>query len=175
MLSVVGLTVTLTELTVGGRTGAVTVTEALPVFPSLVARIVEVPAAIAAIVPEALIVAIDGTELDQAMVRPVRTLPCASVSVTTAWDCPPTATVLGVTTTDTAAIAGGGGVAIASVDAPDTPSAEAMMVTLPEPIAVTTPAADTVASVGSTLDHWTVRPVSVLPAASRRVATACDV
>ena len=86
MLSVVGFTETLTELTVGGRTGAVTVIDVLPVFPSLVARMVEVPAATAATVPEALIVAIDGMELDQAMVRPVRTLPCASVSVTTACD-----------------------------------------------------------------------------------------
>ena len=85
-MSVVGLTVTLTELTVGGRTGAVTVTDVLPVFPSLVARMVEVPAATAAIVPEALMVAIDGMVLDQAMVRPVRTLPCASVNVTTACD-----------------------------------------------------------------------------------------
>ena len=146
------MTVTVTVETVGGATGAVTVTVFAPIFPSLVARIVDVPAAIAVIVPDALMVASDGMELVHAIVRPVSTLPAASVRRTVACDEPPAATVAGVTVTATFAIGAGAADVTASVAAPDTPSDVAVMVTLPAAMAVTTPDADTVASVGSTLD-----------------------
>ncbi len=60
---------------------AVTVTAALPLFPSLVAVMVAGPGATPVTRPVALTVAVDVLELAQVTVRPVRMLPVASLSV----------------------------------------------------------------------------------------------
>ena len=68
---------TVTELT-GMGAGAVTVIAALPVFPSLVAVIVALPALLAVTTPVVLTVATAGALDAQTMPRPVSWFPLAS-------------------------------------------------------------------------------------------------
>ena len=60
------------------------------------------------------------------------------------------------------------------VDVPLLPPLEAVIVAEPGATALTRPVAETVAVAGALEDHVTVRPVSTLPPASRRVAVSCD-
>jgi hypothetical protein len=72
-----GVTVTVAT----GAGGTLTVMLAVPLFPSLVAVIVALPAATPLTRPLDETVAIDALELDHAICRPERTLPVASVSI----------------------------------------------------------------------------------------------
>jgi hypothetical protein len=68
----------------GGGAGDVTVSVALPVFPSLVAITLAVPAADVVTKPLAETPATDGADDDHAMDRPVKTFPAASLRVAVA-------------------------------------------------------------------------------------------
>src|SRR5688572_28091139 len=59
----------------GGGAGAVTVTTAFPLFPSLVATTLAVPAASAVTTPFGLTEATDGVDVDHTTVLPLRTFP----------------------------------------------------------------------------------------------------
>src|SRR5215510_3779841 len=97
-----GLTVTVAT---GGGADAVTVIVAVPLLPSLVAVIVAVPAATPVTSPPLLTVAVPVAPFDQVMLRPVRTLPFASLVVAASWTVFPTATeaLAGLTVTEATA------------------------------------------------------------------------
>jgi len=86
----------------GADTGAVTVTVAVPPFPSLVAVMVAEPAALAPTSPLPLTVATPELLVVQVMVRPVSAFPFASFALATSGCVPPTdrLAVAGVTATD---------------------------------------------------------------------------
>lgn len=80
-----------------------------------------------------------------------------------------------VTDGDTETVVAIGAITV-TVAVPDCPSLLAVIVTGPPTTTpVTTPAADTVATVLFDDDQVTTRPVSVAPEASRRVGTSCTV
>jgi len=160
---VAGLTVTVATGTFA------TVIAAVPLFPSLVAVIVAVPAATPVTRPLADTVAIARFELDHATARPASTFPAASFVVALSWVVPPTTAlaVAGLTTTD----------ATGTVDTVTTavalcPSLVAVIVADPSATPVTTPLADTVATALLLVVQVTTRPLSVLPLASLRVAVS---
>jgi hypothetical protein len=142
--------------------GTGTVIAAVPVFPSLDAVIVALPAATAVTTPADDTVATAAFDVLHVTVRPVSTAPAASLVTAVNACVPPTDTVaaLGVTST----VATGTGTVIAAV--PVFPSLDAVIVALPAVTAVTTPADDTVATAAFDVLHVTVRPVSTAPAAS---------
>jgi hypothetical protein len=164
-----GVTVTVAT---GAGGGAFTVTDAVPVFPSLVAVIVTPPATspLTSPVPDT-----DATALFDELhvtVRPVSVAPDASRVTTESWTVPPTFTELvpGLTTT----VATGAGSAFIVTDAvPLLPSLVAVIVTVPAPNVETSPLADTVASDVFEELQVTVRPDSCAPLASRIVAVSC--
>jgi hypothetical protein len=73
---------------------------------------------------------------------------------------------------DTVATGAGAGAVTVTVPAPVCPSLVATTEADPALTAVTIPVAETVATTGFALDHVTVRPVRIAPAASRSVAVA---
>src|SRR5258706_4868582 len=153
--------------------GLVTVTTAVPVFPSLVARIVAVPALTAVTSPLALTVATDAESEDQAIVRPVRTLPAESrveaarCSVSPTW----IPAELGLTVTEATGTGGGGVTGVTVIAAvPLFPSLVARIVAEPAATPVTTPFEFTVATAPESDDHVIVRPERGLPAESHGVA-----
>jgi hypothetical protein len=166
MLAVLGVTAT-------EATGAITVTVALPVIPSLVAAMVAVPAATAVTMPEGLFtVATAMLLVDHVTERPVKVLPLPSRSV--AVNCCVAAgkmlAVLGVTATEAT------GAITVTVALPVIPSLVAAMVAVPAATAVTMPEGlFTVATAMLLVDHVTARPVKGLPLASCSVAVNCCV
>src|SRR5215472_499904 len=99
MVAVAGVTVTLAT----GSTGVVTVIEAVPVFPPLVAEIVTEPAATAVTRPVLDTVATLVFDELQVMVRPVSGLPLASLGVAVSWAVWPTVRLDDVGETETEA------------------------------------------------------------------------
>jgi hypothetical protein len=149
---------------------------------SLVAVIVAVPvptavtmvlAPLAALIELAALTVSTAVLLDaQLTVRPERELPLPSFGNAVNTWVPPT--IIGVVATERAKVATGAGL-IVSVALPVFPSLMAMICTEPGATAVTTPAADTVASAGLPDVHATLRPVKMLPSAARVVPVACVV
>jgi hypothetical protein len=165
-LAIAGLTAT-----VATGTG-VTVSVALPLFPSLVAVIVAVPGATELTTPALDTVATTVLSELQSIVRPVRTPPFASRVVAVAWVVCPASTDARARETVTAAT--GAGVTVRAA-LPLLPSLVATMFAAPGLIAVTSPVADTVAMVVFSELHVVLRPVSIPSFASRSVALACAV
>jgi hypothetical protein len=152
-----------------------TVSVRVPLFPSLVAVSVTLPAASPVTSPLGETVASAVFDDVQPMVRPVRTFPAASLSVAVTCSVAPTSTVLELADRVTVATGAGAGAATVTVAPPLWPSLVATIDAEPALTAVATPVDDTVTTSGFALDHVMVRPVSVLPAASRRTAVACVV
>src|SRR2546426_768750 len=179
MVAVAGVTTT-------DATGAgVTVTAAVPLFPSTVALVVSgPPAAFPGTAPGppasfpvarafGSTVATVASAVWQVTTRPASGLPFASCGV--AVSCSVASTTIlpvgGVTSTD----ATGMGVTV-TADAPLFPSLVAVMVTGPPTVfPVTRPFASTVATVASAVCQVTTRPVSGLPFASFGAAVSCRV
>src|SRR2546427_46285 len=136
----------------------VTVMADAPLFPSLVAVIVAVPAVFPVTSPLALTVATVALLLAQLTVRPDSRLPLASLGVAVSCTVWPTCTdaVAGVT---------GPGVTVMAA-APLCPSLVAVIVAVPAASPVTSPLALTVATAGLPLAQAIVRPESELPFAS---------
>jgi hypothetical protein len=128
----------------------VTVTLALALFPSLVAEMVAVPAASAAILPFASTLTVCGALDVQLTARPLSVLPFASKVAALSVAVAPIArfTEFGVSVTDATGTA-----VTESVATAEWPSALAAICTFPTALAVTTPDADTVATVVSELDQ----------------------
>jgi hypothetical protein len=162
-------------LTDATGTGAiVTVTDAVPLLPSLVAVIVAEPAATPVTTPLDDTVAIPVLELAHVTGRPESTAPFASSVVAVSCTVCPTLTlgVDGETLTD----ATGTVTAVTLTEAvPLFPSLVAVIVAEPAATPVTTPLDDTVAIPVLEVDHVTVRPVNTLLFASRVVAVSCAV
>jgi len=157
-------------VTVTDPTGTgVTVTVAVPLFPSLVAVIVAVPAATPVTTPLADTVAtVVALEL-HVTVRPVSTLPFASFVVALNGCVAPAAivAVAGLTAT----VATGTPVTVIAA-VPLFPSLVAVMVAVTGDAPLTTPLDDTVATEGALELHVTVRPVRTTPFASFVVAVS---
>src|SRR6059058_3980231 len=158
-------------VTVTDATTAFTVTAADPVFPSLAAVTVAVPALTPVTRPVADTVATLGVPEVHVTTRPVSTFPAASFVVAASCTVLLTATLAdaGVTVTDAT-----GAVTVMAAD-PVLPSLVAVTVAVPALTPVTSPVADTVATVGVPEVHVTTRPVSTFPAASFIVAASCTV
>src|SRR5207302_1397115 len=160
-------------LTVTDVTGTfVTVTDDVPLLPSLVAVIVAVPAALAVARPLALTLATPELLLAHVTTRPDRMLPVASLSVAvncTVW---PTCTAAddGVTVTEAT-----GAVVTVTAAVALFPSLVAVIVADPAVTPLTRPVLLTVAALELLLDQLTVLPVSTLPAESQVVAVSCTV
>src|SRR5689334_18419295 len=152
--------------------GAVTVTAAVPVFPSLVAVIVADPAPAAVTNPLLETVATEPLLVDQVTGRPLRMLPFASFVVAVSWAVCPTVrlAVAGLTVTDATGV-----LETVTLAVPVFPSLVAVIVAVPAFPAVTNPVPLTLATLPLSLDHVTVRPVRTLPFASVRVAVSCEV
>src|SRR5207245_2612372 len=128
----------------GLLTGAVTVLAAVPATPSLVAVIVAVPAATPVTRPVAKTVATVLLLVVQVTVRPVRTLPAASLV-------PAASCIVGPTV-------------------PPCPSLVAVIVAEPAATPVPRPLADTVATAALLVAQVTTRPLRAVPFASFGVA-----
>ena len=153
--------------------GAETVTADVPDLPSLVAVIVAEPAACAETSPAPDTVAAAVFELDQVIVRFVRTLPFASFAV--AVSCAVWPVVMSTVAGATVTVATGFWPALTvTLLLPLFPSHVAVMVALPDARPFTSPVDETDTTAGASLDHVTVRPVSTLLDAERTVAVSCD-
>src|SRR2546422_2630569 len=141
----------------------VTVMADAPLFPSLVAVIVAVPAVFPVTSPLALTVATVALLLAQLTVRPDSRLPLASLGVAVSCTVWPTCTdaVAGFTVTEAT-----GTVLTVIVAEPLCPSLVAVIVDEPAGTPVTSPLALTVAPAGLPLAQVTVRPPRGLPFAS---------
>src|SRR5439155_1366156 len=150
----------------------VTVTDEVPLFPSLVAVIVAVPGVTPDTSPLLLTVATAVLELDHVTVRPESGAPVASFGVAvscTVWPgC--TEAVAGVTSTN----ATGTGVTLIE-EVPLFPSLVAVTVAEPGVTPDTSPLMLTAATAVLELDHVTVRPESGAPFASFGVPVSCTV
>src|SRR6267378_4315912 len=147
-----------------------TVTEAVPLLPSLLAVMFADPAATAVTMPFADTVATEGASLDQVTARPFSTLPAASFIVAANCSDAPGRNPAEPGVTVTAAT----GTTATLIDAvPLCPSLVAVIVAEPTANAPTTPLAETVATLGALLDQVIWRPLRMLPAASRSVAVSC--
>jgi hypothetical protein len=149
----------------------VTVTLAVPDFPSLVAVIVALPAAtaVASPVPDTVAAAV---LLDaHVIVRPVSVFPDASFSVAVNCCVPPACSDADAGDSVTVAT----GACTVMLDVPVFPSLVAVMVAVPAATAVTRPELDVVATLLLLVDHVTVRPVSTFPDASLSVTESCCV
>src|SRR6266481_2672912 len=160
-------------LTTTDATGtSVTVTVALPVFPSLVAVIVAVPAATPLTSPLLLTVAILVLLLAHVTVRPVSAVPAESFGLAVSCAVCPTVRLAVAGATATAAT----GTAVTVIAAVLLlPSLVAVMVVAPAATPVTRPLGFTRTSVVSPLAQVTVRPAKVAPAESFGVAVSCTV
>src|SRR6266581_1060814 len=160
--------------TVPGWTGlpAVTVTAAVPLFPSLVAVIVAAPLATPVTRPPVDTAATAGALDAQVISRPDSGIPFASSSVAVSCAVCPTwmPTDTGLTLTDAT-----GTRFTVTAALPVFPSLVAVIVTAPAPAPVTSPVAVTVATAGVLDAQVTDRPKSTLPAASFSVAVSCTV
>src|SRR3989442_3351673 len=160
-------------VTVTEPTGTlVTVTAAVPLFPSLVAVIVAEPAATPVTNPLPLTVAAAGLLDAQVTTRPVSAAPLASFGVAVSCTVCPLCrfAVAGLTVTDATGTLVTVIAAVALL-----PSLVAVMVAEPAPAPVTNPLPLTVAAAGLLDAHVTTRPVSAAPLASCGVAVSCTV
>ena len=163
-----------TKLADGGDTvtvatgTAVTLTFAVPTFPSLDAVMVAVPTATPVTTPFAT-VAIELLFDDHATVRPVSTLPSESLSVAVIVVVCPTTTLApgGPTVTE---LTGAGDTVMVAV--PVLPSLVAVIVAVPAETPVTTPELETVAMAPLLVVQTTVRFVRVFPPPSFSVAVS---
>src|SRR5438094_6519186 len=152
-----------------GGGGVVTDTFAVPLCPSEVAVMPALPAATAVTRPVAETVATAVFVLAQLIVRPVSTLPLASLSTAVACVVWPTMRLL--VPNDTVTEATGTAITTTCTE-PLTPPLVAVMVVVPAASAVMSPVALMLAATRLELDHVTVRPVSTLPLASLSIADA---
>jgi len=160
-------------VTVTEATGTlVTVTAAVPLFPSLVAVIVAEPAATPVTNPLPVTVAAAGLLDAQVTTRPVSAAPLASFGVAVSCTVCPLCkfAVAGLTVTDATGTLVTVIAAVALL-----PSLVAVMVAEPAPAPVTNPLPLTVAAAGLLDAHVTTRPVSAAPLASCGVAVSCTV
>src|SRR6266576_894180 len=160
-------------VTVTDATGTgVTVMAAVPLWPSLVAVIVAEPATLVVTSPLLLTVATVVLFEAHVTVRPVKTLPFASLRVAVSCTVWPAGTLAegGVTVTEAT-----GAPATVMLAVPLWPSLVAVMVTDPAVTPVTSPLPLTVAIVLSLDCQLMARPVNGLPFASRGVAVSCTV
>ena len=151
------------------------VTTEVPLCPSLVAVIVDVPAVLPVTSPLPFTVATVVLLLDQVTPRPDNGLPLASLGVAVSCTVCPATTLAGDGLTVTEAT---GMFVTVMVAVPFCPSLVAVIVADPTAIPVTLPLTSTAANEALLLDHVTTRPVSGLPFASFGVAvswTACPV
>lgn len=151
---------------------AVVVRLELPLFPSLVAVIVEVPAAMPVTRPDPFTVAALVLLDDQVMVRPDSTFPFASFETAVSCVVAPACTLAALGDTATDATATGGGAETVNGASPDIPSLDAAIVAVPAETAVTSPMASTVDIRVFELCQEIVRPVNTAPCSSFSVATA---
>jgi hypothetical protein len=159
--------------TVTAATGArATVIAADAVCPSLDAVTVVLPAVTALTRPELETVAIAAFAEPQVTTLPVSTLLFASRVTTESCCDPPICRVALVGDTETDATGIVGGALTFSAEESVLPSLEAMIIAVPEPTAVTSPVAATVAMLVLELTQVTVRPTIVLPLESSMVAVA---
>jgi hypothetical protein len=147
----------------------VTDTFAVPLWPSAVAVMLALPVATAVTSPVVETVATAVFVLAQVIVRPMSTLPLASLRTADACVVWPTLRLL--VPSDTLTVATGATVTVTCTD-PVTPPLAAVIVVFPAVSAVTRPIALTDAATTLELDQLTVRPVSTLPLASLSVAVA---
>src|SRR2546423_641627 len=164
--------VTLTEATGAGT--LVTVTIAVPLFPSLIAVIVADPAARPVTSPLPLTRATPESLLAQVITRPDRGLPLASLGVAVSCTVCPTGTLAddGVTLTEAT---GTGTLVTVTIDVPLFPSLVAVIVAEPAALPVTSPLPLTRATPESLLAQVITRPDKGLPLASLGVAVRCTV
>src|SRR5207253_765503 len=162
--------------------GALSTTmSAVPLFPSLVAVIVAVPAADPVTSPLALTVATPAALVPHAIVRPVSTFPLASFRLAVSCTVAPTGTLAdaGLTTTDATGAGGGGGGGgsdvTVTVAVPLFPSLVAVMVAVPAATPATNPLPLTVATARLPLAQVTARPPSTAPAESFVAVASCTV
>src|SRR5437868_1837812 len=155
--------VTATEATETG----VTLTDDVPLCPSLVAVMVADPVATAVTTPLPLTRAIVVSLLDHVTARPDKTLPLASLRVAVSCAVCPTDTVAddGVTVTEAT-----GAFVTVTAAVPLFPSLVAVIVAEPAATPLTRPVLLTVAALELLLDQLTALPVSTLPAESQVVA-----
>jgi hypothetical protein len=158
------------ETPAGGT--AVTVSDAVPLAPPLVAVMLVLPTARVVTRPEPETVATAVLLDDHVMARPVKTFPFASRVTADSCTVKPTCTLGEAGDTVTDATGAGGGAATVSAAEPLCPSLVATMLAEPALRAVTTPLPLTEAIPALELDQEIVRPVSVFPLASRSVAVA---
>jgi hypothetical protein len=155
----------------------ITVTEAVPTIPSLVAEIAAVPSASPVTTPFADTAATFASLEFQAIVLPESTLPAASRGVAMASIVRPRTTDGEASETPSVAIVCGCDAAVTTrVALPVLPFAEAVMTVVPTESAVTLPVAGAMdATAGFELAQSTVSPVTtmLLPVASLNVAYAC--
>src|SRR5437016_3572869 len=141
----------------GGGGGVVTVTLAVPLFPSLVAVIVTVAT------PPLLVAHVT--------VRPLSGFPLASRSAAASCAVPPMTTLGAPGLTPTVAT---GATVTVTAAVPLVPSLVAVIVAVPETTPVNSPVPLTVATTVLLLAHVTARPLSTLPAESAVVAESCS-
>src|SRR5213080_2136811 len=155
-----------------GGGGAVTVTLAVPLCPSLVAVIVAAPGATAVTRRLPLTVATAVFPLAHVITRPPSAFPLASFGVAVSCTVCPCgiATVGGVTATDAT-----GTLATVTDAVPLCPSLVAVIVAAPGATAVTRPLPLTVATALFPLAHVITRPPRAFPLASCGVAVSCTV
>ena len=133
------------------------------------AVIVAVPAALAVTSPVPLTVAIVVELLVQVTVLPERAFPAESRGVAVSWTVCPMYRVTLVGLTSTEATGACPPVTVIAAE-PVSPSTVAVIVALPTPVAVASPATLTVATEALPLLHATFRPLRAFPAESRGVA-----
>src|SRR2546425_57007 len=157
---------------VPGGGGAVTVTAAVPLCPSLVAVIVAEPTATPVTSPLPLTVATAVLLLAHVTVRPVSGAPLASFGVAVSCTACPTWTLGagGPTVTDAT-----GRCTTVMAALPLCPSLVAGIVAEPDTTPLTSPLPLTLATAGLLDAHVTERPVSGLPLPSFGVAVSCSV
>src|SRR5205814_5068152 len=150
----------------------VTVTDEVPLFPSLVAVIVADPGVTPETRPLLLTVATDVLELDHVTVRPESGFPPASFGVAVSCTVWPACTDAEGGVTSTVAT----GTFVTLIDeVPLLPSLVAVIVAEPGVTPETSPLLFTAATAVLELDHVTVRPESGAPFASFGVAVSCTV
>src|SRR5881398_1222546 len=157
---------------VPGGGGAVTVTLAVPLCPSLVAVIVAAPGATALTRPLPLTVATAVFPLAHVITRPPRAFPLASCGVAVSCTVCPCGIVTAGGVTATAAT---GTLATVTDAVPLFPSLVAVIVAAPGATAVTRPLPLTVATPGALLPQVTARPLRGFPFGSSGVAANCIV
>jgi len=168
------VTVGAAGLTVTKATGTLdTVMVEVPLFPSLVAVIVAVPTVIPVVSPLLVTVAAVVLLLAHVTVRPVSTLPPASLRVAASWTVCPTVTLAdaGLTVTDAT---GTLVVVTVMVEVPLCPPLTAVIVADPDATPAVSPLLSTVATAALLLAQVIAQPERGLPAESSGVAVSCS-